>query len=109
MSDSNLREAQDVDFPEVEAINSAAGTHLTMEDIAKVPLHLTVDLGAAHMKVRDILELKVGSIVSLDKMAGEMTDVELGGQQIARGEVVVLGDVLHVRLSEIFGATENLF
>ncbi len=103
-----MSDAQNVDFPEVEAVNATVGTHLSLDDIAKVPLYLTVDLGVASMKVRDILDLKVGSIVSLNKMAGEMTDVELGGQQIARGEVVVLGDVLHVRLSEIFGASETI-
>jgi flagellar motor switch protein FliN len=109
MDDVNAHEAQSVDFPEVQAMDIPATAHLCMEDLASVPLFLTVELGTAKMKVRDVLELKVGSIVSLDKLAGEMTDVQLGSRGIARGEVVVLGDVLHVRLSEIFGATESLF
>ena len=108
MSDTNAREAQNVEFPEVEEIQATSGVNLTLDDLARVPLRLTVDLGSAPMKVRDVLELKVGSVVSLDKMAGEMTDVQLGGREMARGEVVVLGDELHVRLSEIYGTTEEL-
>ena len=109
MTDSNAREAQDVEFPQVEAMEGMEGVTLTLDDLARVPLRLTVDLGAARMKVRDVLELKVGSVVSLNKMAGEMTDVHLDGRGIARGEVVVLGDILHVRLSEIFGATDLIY
>lgn len=109
MTDNNPREAHDMEFPEVEAMDASAGISLSMDDLGRVPLRLTVDLGSAPMKVRDVLELKVGSVVSLDKMAGEMTDVQLGGQQIARGEVVVLGDLLNVRLSEIFGVSEFLY
>lgn len=103
------REAQEVEFPEVEAMDDAIGANLALDDLARVSLLLTVDLGTSPMKVRDLLDLKVGSVVSLDKMAGEMTDIQLGGRDIARGEVVVLGDILHVRLSEIYGASEGLF
>lgn len=102
------REAQNVEFPEVETTDAVSGVNLTLDDLARVPLKLTIDIGSAPMKVRDVLELKVGSVVSLDKMAGEMTDVQLDGRDLARGEVVVLGDELHVRLSEIYGASEGL-
>lgn len=107
MSDVQSREAHDVDFPEVEPlVDELPSMHLDLEDLYKVPLPLSADLGRAQMTVREILDLKVGSIVSLDKMAGEMTDVLMEGLSIARGEVVVIGDILHVRLSEITGVNE---
>lgn len=97
-------DAQDVSFPEVEVpVNNGESAHLHLDDLHRVSLQLSAVLGSTEMQVRDILELKVGSIVSLDKMAGEMTDIHLADQHIARGEVVVIGDSLHVRLSEILG------
>ncbi|MBN4046817.1 FliM/FliN family flagellar motor switch protein, partial [bacterium AH-315-P07] len=94
-------------FPEVEPVgDEMPSMHLELEDLHRVSLSLSADLGRAQMTVREILDLKVGSIVSLDTMAGEMTDVRLDGLPIARGEVVVIGDVLHVRLSEITGISE---
>lgn len=101
------REAFDVDFPEVEIPEEGVmSLHLDMDDLYKVKLPLTAVLGQSDMKVREILELKVGSVVQLDKMAGEMTDVHLANRHIARGEVVVIGDTLHVRLSEILGLND---
>ena len=61
------------------------------------------------MLVREVLELKRGSIVQLDKLAGEMTDIYVNGLHLARGEVVVIADVLHVRIGEIVGREEKSF
>ncbi|MBM3290634.1 MAG: flagellar motor switch protein FliN, partial [Candidatus Hydrogenedentes bacterium] len=60
-------------------------------------------LGACTMLVRDVLALQRGSVVQLSKLAGEMTDIYLNGLPLARGEVVVIGDTLHVRIGEIVG------
>jgi len=82
--------------------------HLELGDIADVLLNISADLGVSQMDVKEILELKVGSIIPLDKMAGEMTDVLLNNLPMARGEVVVIGETLHVRISEIIGVNEIL-
>jgi flagellar motor switch protein FliN/FliY len=102
-----MSDAQDIQFPDVEPFtDESPSMHLELDDLHQISLPLTADLGRAQMTVRNILDLKVGSIVSLDKMAGEMTDLRLDGLPVARGEVVVIGDVLHVRLSEITGIHE---
>lgn len=107
MNDVEPHEARNVEFPDVEPIaDESPSMHLELEDMYKVSLPLNVDLGRSQMTVREILDLKVGSIVSLDKLAGEMADVLLDDLPIARGEVVVIGDILHVRLSEIMGISE---
>jgi len=59
------------------------------------------------MLVREVLDLKQGSIVPLDKLAGEMTDIYVNGIPLAKGEVVVIGDSLHVRVGEILGVAAS--
>ena len=109
MNDVDSHEAYDAEFPDVVAMDPDGESygHLNLEDLHQVTIPLTADLGRTRMTVRDVLDLKVGSIVSLDKVAGEMTDVRLNDLLIARGEVVVIGDSLNVRLSEITGVSEN--
>lgn len=107
MEERQDREASEVEFPEVEVPEDGVmSVHLDLEDLSRVKLPLTANLGHTEMKVREILELKVGSVVQLEKMAGEMKDIHLADRHIARGEVVVTGDSLHVRLSEILGLNE---
>ena len=93
---------------EVEAAGSRPFERLDLEDVMNIRLRLTAELGHARIRVREVLALKVGSIVTLDKMAGELTDIFVNGLPLARGEVVVISDVLHVRLSEILTNAESL-
>lgn len=101
--------AQDHEFKEVagDAVIDSS-ERLVLEDLRRVNLDITADLGSSRMLVREVLELKKGSVVPLDKMAGEMTDVYVNGLVLAKGEIVVIGDTLHVRLAEIVGASEIL-
>lgn len=91
---------------EAEADDSRPFDHLTLEDVRNVRLRLTAELGQTSMRVREVLALKVGSIVTLDKMAGELTDIFVNGLPLARGEIVVISDILHVRMSEILSGSE---
>jgi flagellar motor switch protein FliN/FliY len=92
---------------ELDASVPVQGNTLTMEDLRDVPATLCADLGQCDIYVRDILMLERGSVLALDKIAGEMADVLVNGVPIARGEIVVLGDSLNVRIAEIFGLTER--
>lgn len=83
------------------------GDTLDFNDLRQVKLRLFADLGACPLLVREVLELKRGSVLPLDKLAGEMADIYVNGVPLARGEVVVLGDALHVRIAEIFGMGEK--
>ncbi len=88
----------------IDELEDSGGTdrsHLALEDLSGVPLKVAAELGRAKTRVRDILDLKVGSIVTLEKVAGEMADITVNGISFAKGEVVVIGDVLHVRIAEI--------
>ena len=69
--------------------------------IMDVPLEVSVEIGRTSKNVKDILELTSGSLVVLDKLAGEQVDVYANGQCIARGDVVVVEDSFGVRINEI--------
>ncbi len=102
----------EADFTEVgevvEVDDSRPFEQLDLEDMRNVRLRLTAELGQTHLRVREVLALKVGSIVTLNKMAGELTDISVNGLPLARGEVVVISDILHVRMSEILNHAESL-
>jgi flagellar motor switch protein FliN/FliY len=80
---------------------------LGMDDLAAVPLAVAAELGRARTQVRDVLDLKVGSLVTLEKVAGETADVTVNGLVFARGEVVVIGDMLHIRIAELTGGPDR--
>ena len=69
--------------------------------IMDVPLEVSVEIGRAKKSVKDILELTSGSLVVLDKLAGEQVDIYANGQCIAKGDVVVVDDNFGVRITEI--------
>ena len=98
--------AQEHTFEEVKETDAPPSQNLHLQDLATVRLPLNVELGVSRMKVREVLELRKGSVVALNKNAGEMTDIRLRGVLLARGEVVVIGDSLHVRVAEITGVSE---
>lgn len=100
------RSPQDYPFEPIEDAPPPRD-HLELENLRDVKLSLRADLGRRRMAVQEILELRVGSIVQLDKMAGEAADIYVNDQPLAKGEVVVIGDSLHVRISEIIGTAEK--
>lgn len=73
-----------------------------------IPLEISVELGRVRMLVKDVVELGNGSIVEIDKAAGEPVDVMVNGRLVARGEVVVIEDNFGVRLTEILNPQERL-
>ncbi|GIV16460.1 MAG: flagellar motor switch phosphatase FliY [Armatimonadota bacterium] len=79
-----------------------------IELILDVPLELTVELGRKRMFIKDVLELTIGSIVELDRVAGEPVDVLVNGRIMARGEVVVIEDNFGIRITEIINPQEQL-
>lgn len=72
-----------------------------------VPLQITVELGRTRKLIRDILELAQGSVVELDKLAGEPVDILVNGKLIAKGEVVVIDENFGVRITDIISPLER--
>jgi len=99
--------AQPVAFPSLdEAGPIPGGSDISL--LLDVPLQVTVELGRTQMRIRDVLELVPGSIVELDKLAGEPVDVLVNGKQIARGEVVVIDEEFGVRITDVASQAKRL-
>jgi flagellar motor switch protein FliN len=95
-------------FPELkpEAASGASGGGLDM--ILDIPVQLTVELGRTKLPIRELLHLAQGSVVELDRLAGEPLDVLVNGTLIAQGEVVVVNDKFGIRLTDVIGPDERL-
>ena len=78
----------------------------TLELLRDVELDLRIELGRAHMQLEDILKLRKGSVVPLDKLAGDPVDVYVNGRLVARGEVLVLNDNFCVRVAQLLAGEE---
>ncbi len=73
-----------------------------------VPLQITVELGRTSKKIKEILEFGQGSIIELDKLAGEPVDILVNGKNIAKGEVVVIDESFGVRITDIIHPSKRL-
>jgi flagellar motor switch protein FliN len=71
--------------------------------LSAVPVDLSVEIGRSRMTVGETLELRPGSIITLNRMAGEPVDLLVNGTSIARGEVVVIDEQFGLRVTEVLG------
>ena len=95
-----------VDMKEMQGIASLGKEQSENLDlIMEVPLQVTVEIGRTRRKVQDILEFSKGSLVVLDKLAGDQVDLFVNGKCIAKGDVVVVDDNFGVRITEIVQKT----
>jgi len=101
-----VRAARRDDLPPPDSTPRQANPagHKFLDDVR---LRLSADLGSTNMTIREILALDPGSMVELDKFAGEMIDVCVQGSYLGKGEVMVIADSLGVRLTEIGGKHEE--
>ncbi len=99
--------AQPVTFPSLDGVPESPGAG-DIGLLLDVPLQVTVELGRTQLRIRNVLELVPGSIVELDKLAGEPVDVLVNGKQIARGEVVVIDEEFGVRITDVASQAKRL-
>lgn len=85
----------------VEQLSTALGENSAINMLMDVNLLFTVELGRTQMSIKHVLELQRGSVVELDRVAGEPVDVYVNEHLMARGEVVVVDDKFGVRITEL--------
>lgn len=96
-----------VNFPSLQNVNTPqSGGNLNL--LMDVQMSLTVELGRTKMYIKDILGLGEGSIIELDKLAGEPVDLLVNGKLIAKGEVVVIDENFGVRVTDIVSPTDRI-
>ena len=80
---------------------STSGDGVGLNALQDVELDLRIELGRTELLIEEVLQLKSGSVVPLDKLAGDPVDILVNGRLVARGEVLVLNDNFCVRVAEI--------
>lgn len=99
--------SHDLELPSFDRPAATNGTHATQNDLGRlsdVPVELAVEIGRTRMTVGETLELRPGSIVVLNRMAGEPVDLLVNGTPIAHGEVVVIDEEFGLRITDVLGA-----
>jgi flagellar motor switch protein FliN/FliY len=79
-----------------------------LDMLLDVPLEVNVELGRTRLTVQDLLQLGPGSVIELDKVAGEALDILVNGRLVARGEAVVVNDKFGVRITDIVSPQERI-
>jgi len=99
--------ARPVQFAPLEP-SGASASHTNLDLLLGVTLQVTVELGRTKMNIEEILNLGPGSVIELEKLAGEPVDVLVNDKMIARGEVVVLDDRFGVRITDVLPPAQRL-
>ena len=97
---------QEAQFEELKA--AAPGAQRDMDFLLDIPLEVSVELGRTRMFIKDLLQLGQGSVIELDKIAGEPMEILVNNKLVARGEVVVVNEKFGVRLTDIISPTERI-
>lgn len=105
MSEKNMQVAGDGEFDELRS-DTKEGRGI--EFLLDIPLVITVELGRTRMLVRDLLQIGQGSVVELDKLAGEPMEILVNNKLVARGEVVVVNEKFGVRVTDIITPIERI-
>ncbi len=101
--------AQSAQFQELEAEAAVGGSgEVQLDAILDVPVTISMEIGRTHIAIRNLLQLNQGSVVELDRLAGEPMDVLVNGTLIAKGEVVVVNEKFGVRLTDIISPTDRV-
>jgi len=89
--------------------DSVAGEgEVNIENILDIPLTICMEVGKTKVSIRNLLQLNQGSVVELDRLAGEPLDVTVNGTLIAHGEVVVINEKFGIRLTDVVSPMERI-
>lgn len=79
-----------------------------LDMVLDIPVTISLEVGRSQISIRNLLQLNQGSVVELDRIAGESLDVLVNGTLIAHGEVVVVNDMFGIRLTDVVSQTERI-
>lgn len=92
---------QDVNFAPVDE-------NVNLDVILDIPVTISMEVGSTRINIRDLLQLNQGSVIELDRMAGEPLDIKVNGTLIAHGEVVVVNEKFGIRLTDVMSPAERV-
>ena len=103
-------EAEPVELDELqeEDVPISGDEKRKLDAILDIPVTISMEVGRSHISIRNLLQLNQGSVVELDRVAGEALDVMVNGTLIAHGEVVVVNDKFGIRLTDVISQIERI-
>jgi flagellar motor switch protein FliN/FliY len=93
-------------FDQNPSTDGASPSDPDLSRLSDIPMELSVEIGRTHMTVGETLDLRVGSVVALERQAGEAADLLVNGTAIARGEVIVMDERYGLRVTEILESNQ---
>lgn len=108
MDDKSVSVVEGTKFEELSQETGENGGRRGIEFLLDIPLVLTVELGRTKMLVRDLLQIGQGSVIELDKLAGEPMEILVSNRLVARGEVVLVNEKLGIRVTDIITPIERI-
>ncbi|MEY5027755.1 MAG: Flagellar motor switch protein FliN [Pseudomonadota bacterium] len=93
---------------EQEVVVSDTNGQIHQDVLQNIPVTLSIEVGRASIKIRDLLRLTQGSVVELDRIAGEPLDLLVNNTVVAQGEVVLVNDRYGIRLTRVVPASERM-
>ncbi|MCE9680026.1 flagellar motor switch protein FliN [Shewanella sp. AS1] len=110
MAEQALEEAHAVELDELKDSSTplSADEAAKLDTIMDIPVTISMEVGRSFINIRNLLQLNQGSVVELDRVAGEPLDVMVNGTLIAHGEVVVVNDKFGIRLTDVISQTERI-
>ena len=103
--DESYEKAQ---FGQLQNEGKANVDEVNLDVILDIPVTLSVEIGRTRQTIRNLLQLNQGSVVELDRLAGEPMDVLVNGTMIAHGEIVVVNEKFGIRLTDVISAAERV-
>ncbi len=104
-------DAQPASLENLEADNSSSSRlddDVNLEVILDIPVIIAMEVGCTKINIRNLLQLNQGSVIELDRMAGEPLDIKVNGTLIAHGEVVVVNEKFGIRLTDVISPAERV-
>ena len=104
-------DTESAQFKELQDETFSAGSgdyDVSLDGILDIPVTISMEIGRTHINIRNLLQLNQGSVVELDRLAGEPMDVLVNGTLIAQGEVVVVNEKFGIRLTDVISPSERV-
>jgi len=101
-------QANPAGFEQLTADPGAGNENGNLDQILDIPVTLAVEIGSTKIAIRNLLQLNQGSVVELDRLAGEPLNVLVNGTLVAHGEVVVVNEKFGIRLTDVISAQERV-
>ena len=92
-------EVKRVQFPDLE--QEGKGARIGENTLSEIPIEVTAELGRTKLTLREVLEIAEGSVIELDRLAGEPLHLKVGGSVVAQGEVVAIDDNYGLRITNV--------